>query len=416
MTPDNLVALCLEHHDDYDTKRSQSKGIKANEIKHWRSELDKVWQQSDEQLQITITGFGGLEGSGEKQIVRPSARLLGEVLNALDDDMLRSHQSRTWTGQPTGVKLARLGQRAIVEEGDLDVALEAFMSLLRLSVAAPTWSSGGMSLHQRRPMLTPALSTIDLLQTMRRDFRVVFEAARRAHIYALIGDESPSTLAVYAQMPHNAWQTVVDIIYHDTKFGLVKAQEGYSGGYLMSCLIELLVGLGIVYVSRGLTLPNPPHEIRITAANIRGIEPGQDEQVHPYLYIANKIAMLPEGDFKFALDKLKFYRHPVSNIIIDSKNDRCLDLQEALEEIRGWTIRPGFTSTSVFVDNEDAERVCLKLIHEAQQIGQQVVNSSRAFLAAERECAIKQRYFRERSTTPHGMEIDMETDTISFGL
>lgn len=36
---DNLAYLCLFHHDEYDTKRSQSSGIKAPEVKHFRQEL-----------------------------------------------------------------------------------------------------------------------------------------------------------------------------------------------------------------------------------------------------------------------------------------------------------------------------------------------------------------------------------------
>ena len=40
---DNLVALCLEHHDDYDTSRSQSKGITAQEVKYYRRELEKTF-------------------------------------------------------------------------------------------------------------------------------------------------------------------------------------------------------------------------------------------------------------------------------------------------------------------------------------------------------------------------------------
>lgn len=36
---DNLAYLCLEHHDQYDTKRSQSKGLQLREVKHYRAEL-----------------------------------------------------------------------------------------------------------------------------------------------------------------------------------------------------------------------------------------------------------------------------------------------------------------------------------------------------------------------------------------
>lgn len=36
---DNLAFLCLDHHDQYDSKRSQSKGLRENEIKQFRKEL-----------------------------------------------------------------------------------------------------------------------------------------------------------------------------------------------------------------------------------------------------------------------------------------------------------------------------------------------------------------------------------------
>jgi hypothetical protein len=36
---DNLAFLCLEHHDEYDSKSSQSKGLRENEVKQFRKEL-----------------------------------------------------------------------------------------------------------------------------------------------------------------------------------------------------------------------------------------------------------------------------------------------------------------------------------------------------------------------------------------
>jgi len=38
---DNLCFLCLGHHDDYDSPKSQSKGFKKGEVKHYRDELYK---------------------------------------------------------------------------------------------------------------------------------------------------------------------------------------------------------------------------------------------------------------------------------------------------------------------------------------------------------------------------------------
>lgn len=37
--PDNLVFLCLEHHDEYDSRTSQSKNLTATEVKVFRAEL-----------------------------------------------------------------------------------------------------------------------------------------------------------------------------------------------------------------------------------------------------------------------------------------------------------------------------------------------------------------------------------------
>ena len=37
---ENLVFLCLEHHDEYDSSSHQSKGITPNELKLYRKELD----------------------------------------------------------------------------------------------------------------------------------------------------------------------------------------------------------------------------------------------------------------------------------------------------------------------------------------------------------------------------------------
>jgi len=39
----NLAFLCLPHHDEYDTKRSQSKGLQASELRHYRDLLISAW-------------------------------------------------------------------------------------------------------------------------------------------------------------------------------------------------------------------------------------------------------------------------------------------------------------------------------------------------------------------------------------
>ena len=45
--PENLVWLCLEHHDRYDTRHSQSKGYMMEEVKFYREKLDKFLKGED---------------------------------------------------------------------------------------------------------------------------------------------------------------------------------------------------------------------------------------------------------------------------------------------------------------------------------------------------------------------------------
>ena len=36
---ENLVVLCLDHHDQYDSSTSQSKGLTADEVRHYKNKL-----------------------------------------------------------------------------------------------------------------------------------------------------------------------------------------------------------------------------------------------------------------------------------------------------------------------------------------------------------------------------------------
>jgi hypothetical protein len=46
--PDNLAFMCLEHHDWFDSKTSQSKGPTVEEARHYREKLYDEWQRRDE--------------------------------------------------------------------------------------------------------------------------------------------------------------------------------------------------------------------------------------------------------------------------------------------------------------------------------------------------------------------------------
>lgn len=77
---DNLVFLCFEHHDEYDSTRSQSKGITSSEIKHAKQLLyEKLSQKmSSEPIKITIS----IEGNFDKLQPKEREMLLSKALTA----------------------------------------------------------------------------------------------------------------------------------------------------------------------------------------------------------------------------------------------------------------------------------------------------------------------------------------------
>lgn len=60
--PDNLAFLCLRHHDEYDSRTRQSKGLIALEVKRYREELVRVFRNRfaslrEAHLQIQLSGI-----------------------------------------------------------------------------------------------------------------------------------------------------------------------------------------------------------------------------------------------------------------------------------------------------------------------------------------------------------------------
>lgn len=73
---DNLAFLCLEHHDEYDSRPSQSKGLTVEEVKRYRAEM----------LAALARGGAPESRSGvasSQQVVRPLPRYFCEQFAAL---------------------------------------------------------------------------------------------------------------------------------------------------------------------------------------------------------------------------------------------------------------------------------------------------------------------------------------------
>jgi len=71
--PDNLAFLCLEHHDEYDSKTSQSKSLQIGEVKAYREKLYQFLESSKLQ---------GSETSEKPEKNESSKPLSARALNA----------------------------------------------------------------------------------------------------------------------------------------------------------------------------------------------------------------------------------------------------------------------------------------------------------------------------------------------
>jgi hypothetical protein len=75
---ENLVFLCLEHHDEYDTRRSQSKGFSTEEVRAYRDRLYRGNGEVPSTGQIIVmdapTNLTPLPGANEYEILRQRFR------------------------------------------------------------------------------------------------------------------------------------------------------------------------------------------------------------------------------------------------------------------------------------------------------------------------------------------------------
>lgn len=60
---DNLAFFCLDHHDQYDSKTSQSKNLTIQEVKNFRNELEthikEIWDQPPKFECVTVDIYSG---------------------------------------------------------------------------------------------------------------------------------------------------------------------------------------------------------------------------------------------------------------------------------------------------------------------------------------------------------------------
>ena len=153
---ENLAALCPAHHDDYDSRRSQTKGITPAEVKTYRDRLQGAIAKRDETV---VTGLSGAHA--EHFQTTASANTLGKVVEATDAALVAMDQHHE---RANGLRLAAIGKQAASRDGDFEAAVEAAAGLVRIASSySAMFGSAGTGLLDKVPRATPYTSARSLL-------------------------------------------------------------------------------------------------------------------------------------------------------------------------------------------------------------------------------------------------------------
>jgi hypothetical protein len=125
--PDNLVALCLPHHNDYDTVRRQTKNLTPSEVRHYRRELDIRLAEARGQLATLTSSPEALAGTAVTDARATDERAVTE---SYDRERTLIDESR---GRPNGIALRTAALRALRETGYFQVTEIAASRLLSLA-------------------------------------------------------------------------------------------------------------------------------------------------------------------------------------------------------------------------------------------------------------------------------------------
>jgi hypothetical protein len=118
---DNLVFLCFDHHDEYDSRNSQSKSLTEGEIRHFQDELitniTKTWRESSP-FNITplidINNFSG-------HYVREASNVMAELdIRAIGHNQIEVSGLVFWgTDSPSGPNIGQVDFKEVLSDKEL---------------------------------------------------------------------------------------------------------------------------------------------------------------------------------------------------------------------------------------------------------------------------------------------------------
>ncbi|MBF6612279.1 MAG: hypothetical protein IVW55_04045 [Chloroflexi bacterium] len=412
--PDNLAVLCLPHHDEYDSKRSQSKGLTEGELKKHRGNLYEIVAKKDSELRFPNPLYAeGDTNDGTSKFVLASAKILGQLLEAYDAEKFRLEHSNI----PTGNMILQLGQVA-VDAGEFDAALEALVMLLRL--ACDHYDSGAFRYKglNKLPAANAFTAAIRLLERFIVEDIGFFErSVKRMQLYAMIQDQPMPQLREYKEMPRGSFDVVFTILWHvlrdvvawmDEEGSFPAREAMYTARMdktalsasvsrtITKSLADLLMGLGVLISSNGTPFPASLHLPRIVGTDRLGTSFDTDEppavsdeeamireRLRNLAQACLLVLDLPEAEYKQLLSNLEYRLAAIigTSTVRKAKTDT---LQQGIDAVRGRAVVPGH-HTVVITTSSDSDRDQIQAAYrDALAQGQAIAQTLKGLLLKQR--------------------------------
>lgn len=377
----NLVWLCLEHHNQYDSRTSQSKNITVYEVKHYRDNLLGVVQKQD--LQITFPSTNG-SSSGNRVEYNSSGYLVGSIFEAYDRELANLEKHN----RPNGIKLKNLAKTAAAEEGDFFAARQAFMALLRLGGECEI--TGGQRTGISDPVQTASVISAAedvLLCFASTDFSLFLGAIHEAREMAIKGDSLFADFDPSTTGPSPIFYPLGQVLCRLGRRLIDPKDQTYSK-LIGEALKDLALSASMLLHVQGLTMPSPPGVIWISAGGERVVPEGEDKRLEPFIWIASRIAYLSEPAYQAALQGFKFIL-ATGNVLVNKEKGYSADT--TISFLKRWMVFPGHALICLSVKlKKDIEPV-EDYIKEIKQVGVCVTSAAQAFVVKERELVLRPR-------------------------
>ncbi|UBF30537.1 restriction endonuclease (plasmid) [Kovacikia minuta CCNUW1] len=324
--------------------------------------------------------------------------LLKKIQKAFEKDLATLNKN---SGHPNGIALSKLAHLAIEEEGDFDVAIEAFMSLLRLAHEIRDKGLTGYVSGEKdasKLVIQPVNTTLQsanitnsatkvLKLFAKTDYELLRKANEKARLYSLIGDAQFSQLSNYSQIPHGSFGAV-NTIWNSTCLELYLAGMELEAKEITRLMYNTLLGLAFVIHQRGISCPEAPKVMHKTISGERWIAPDQHKDLLPIISLANAIATLPIELFSYALEGFRYFTGimPLQKI-----SDTGKKLMDELEVVRRWAVIPGLAVVcGISLETQQDLETFNNELQAVHVSGNEISIKLVEYLLAERSLALKE--------------------------